>query len=67
MIVQCKEEDVEKNGYRHTGSQTDRNVKYRPRPVQGLGWVKIYTELQKHQVSASVVNKTNLPMSLLLI
>ena len=47
--------------------QTDRNVKYRPRPVQGLGWVKIYTELQKHQVSASVVNKTNLPMSLLII
>ena len=50
-----------------TDSQTDRNVKYRPRPVQGLGWVKIYTELQKHQVSASVVNKTNLPMSLLII
>ena len=23
MIVQCKEEDVEKNGYRHTDSQTD--------------------------------------------
>ena len=23
MIVQCKEEDVEKNGYTHTGSQTD--------------------------------------------
>ena len=22
MIVQCKEEDVEKNGYRHTDSQT---------------------------------------------
>ena len=63
MIVQCKEEDVEKNGYR----QTDRNAIHWPRPVQGLGWVKIYTELQKHQVSASVVNKTNLPMSLLII
>ena len=23
MIVQCKEEDVEKNGYRHTDSLTD--------------------------------------------
>ena len=23
MIVQCKEEDVEKNGYRQTGSQTE--------------------------------------------
>ena len=26
MIVQCKEEDVEKNGYTHAHRQTDRNA-----------------------------------------
>ena len=26
-----------------TDRLADRNVKYRPRPVQGLGWVKITT------------------------
>ena len=38
MIVQFKEEDVEKNSY----ALTDR-LKYNtlPQPVQGLGWVKI--------------------------
>ena len=28
IIVQCKEEDMEKNGYTQTGSLTDRNATY---------------------------------------
>ena len=40
MIVQCKEEDVEKNGYTQTGSQTDRqkcNTLTQTSPRTGLG------------------------------
>ena len=43
MIVQYKEEDVEKNGHtqthRHTYTPT---CNIQAQPVQGLGWVKIY-------------------------
>ena len=38
MIVQCKEEDVEKNGYTLTDTLTCNSM---IQPVQGLGWVKI--------------------------
>ena len=39
MIVQCKEEDVEKNGYPHADWLTDSHVTYWPSPVHctGLG------------------------------
>ena len=41
MIVQCKEEAVEKNGYRQTDRLTDRQkCNSLTQPVQGLGWVK---------------------------
>ena len=41
MIVQCKEEDVEKNGYTHTDTQTDTlTCQILTQPVQRLGWVK---------------------------
>ena len=39
MIVQCKEEDVEKNGYRHTHSLTDMPHND-PAQYTVLGWVK---------------------------
>ena len=43
MIVQCKEEDVEKNGYTHTHRLTD-SLTHMPHndPAQYtvLGWVK---------------------------
>ena len=46
MIVQCKEEDVEKNGYRHTHTHT--NMPHNdPAQYTVLGWVKkssVYTQ-----------------------
>ena len=43
MIVQCKEEDVEKNGYPLTDRQT--NMPHNdPAQYTVLGWVKIRTE-----------------------
>ena len=42
MIVQCKEEDVEKNGYTQIDTQTHSlTCQIMTQPVQGLGWVKI--------------------------
>ena len=38
MIVQCKDEDLEKNGYTLTDTHTWNSM---TQPVQGLGWVKI--------------------------
>ena len=38
IIVQCKEEDVEENGYTLTDTLTCNSM---TQPVQGLGWVKI--------------------------
>ena len=44
MIVQCKEEDVEKNGYTQTDTQTNmQNID--PAQYTVLGWVKM-EELQ---------------------
>ena len=43
MIVQCKEEDVEKNGYRHTHSLTHSLTDMPhndPAQYTVLGWVK---------------------------
>ena len=40
----------------HADRQTDRNATHRPRPVQGLGWVKklvlsvFHTAIQKVQI-----------------
>ena len=48
MIVQCKEEDVEKNGYPHANRQTDRQTDMQhndPAQYTVLGWVKIYITL----------------------
>ena len=44
MIVQCKEEDMEKNGYTHTDTQTHRLTNMQntdPAQYTVLGWVKI--------------------------
>ena len=44
MIFQCKEEDVEKNGYTQTDTQTHRltNMQHTdPAQYTVLGWVKI--------------------------
>ena len=64
MIVQCKEEDVEKNGYTHTDRQTDRPTEMQHNdPVQYtvLGWVKkLHTRVATAQKTGStnVLNKT---------
>ena len=42
MIVQCKEDDVEKNGYRHTDSQKC-NTLTQSSPRTGLGKNNIFT------------------------
>ena len=39
MIVQCKEEDVEKNGYTHADTQTHMQHND-PAQYTVLGWVK---------------------------
>ena len=49
MIVQCKEEDVEKNGYTHTDRLTDSHAKYRPSPVHCTGLGKNVTHGRKNR------------------
>ena len=46
MIVQYKEEDVEKNGYTLTDTLTCNSM---TQPVQGLGWVKILILVLKYE------------------
>ena len=49
MIVQCQEEDVEKNGYTQTDTLTDRQTEIQhndPAQYTVLGWVEIDIETQ---------------------
>ena len=56
MIVQCKEEDVEKNGYWHTGSQTEMQ---HTDPVQYtvLGWVKKYQKWKENEPKYIIIRE----------
>ena len=57
MIVQCKEEDVEKNGYPQTDSLTDMPHND-PAQYTVLGWVKRRKRLKKREKSKGINEET---------